>query len=89
MRKSTVFVLSVIACTEQGESGLTSSICILSSVPEKASVSTDPLYRYTSDYDKRNAFDIERFLSNRLRIRPDDRYQVKKVDLSDEAPAAE
>ena len=48
-----------------------------------------PLYRYTSDYDKRNAFDIERFLSNRLKLKPDERYQVKTVDLSDEIPAAE
>ena len=56
---------------------------------QKYDITRHPLYRYTSDYDKRNAFDIERFLSNRLRITPDDRYQVKKVDLSDEAPAAE
>ena len=45
-------------------------------------------YRYTSDYDKRNAFDIERFLSHRLKMKPEEQYQVKKVDLFDK-PAAE
>jgi type IV secretion system protein VirD4 len=52
-------------------------------------ITKHPLYRYTSDFDKRNAFDIERFLSCRLKVKPDERYQVKKVDLSDKAPAAE
>ena len=56
---------------------------------QKYDITKHPLYRYTSDYDKRNAFDIERFLSNRLRIKPDERYQVKTVDLSDASPAAE
>ncbi len=56
---------------------------------QKYDITKHPLYRYTSDYDKRNAFDIERFLSNRLRIKPDERYQVKTVDLSGEAPDAE
>ena len=56
---------------------------------QKYDITKHPLYRYTSDYDKRNAFDIERFLSNRLRIKSDERYQVKKADLSDPSPAAE
>jgi type IV secretion system protein VirD4 len=56
---------------------------------QKYDITKHPLYRYTSDYDKRNAFDIERFLSNRLKLKPDERYQVKTVDLSDASPAAE
>ena len=55
---------------------------------QKYDITKHPLYRYTSDYDKRNAFDIERFLSNRLKMKPEEQYQVKKVDLSGE-PAAE
>ena len=55
---------------------------------QKYDITKHPLYRYTSDYDKRNAFDIERFLSNRLKMKSDERYRVKKVDLSDETPAA-
>ena len=54
---------------------------------QKYDITKHPLYRYTSDYDKRNTFDIEAFLSNRLKMKPDERYQVKKADLSDE-PAA-
>ncbi len=49
---------------------------------QKYDITKHPLYRYTSDYDQRNAFDIERFLSHRLTLRPDEAYQVKKVDLS-------
>ena len=56
---------------------------------QKYDITKHPLYRYTSDYDKRNAFDIEAFLSNRLKMKPDERYQVKTVDLSDETLAAE
>ena len=56
---------------------------------QKYDITKHPLYRYTSDYDKRNAFDIEAFLSNRLKMKPDERYQVKTVDLSDASPAAE
>ena len=56
---------------------------------QKYDITKHPLYRYTSDYDKRNAFDIEAFLSNRLKLKPDERYQVKTVDLSDATPAAE
>ena len=56
---------------------------------QKYDITKHPLYRYTSDYDKRNAFDIEAFLSNRLKLKPDERYQVKTVDLSDASPAAE
>ena len=56
---------------------------------QKYDITKHPLYRYTSDYDKRNAFDIEAFLSNRLKLKPDERYQVQTVDLSDEPLAAE
>ena len=56
---------------------------------QKYDITKHPLYRYTSDYDKRNAFDIEAFLSNRLKMKPDERYQVQTVDLSDEPLAAE
>jgi type IV secretion system protein VirD4 len=55
---------------------------------KKYDITKHPLYRCTSDYDKRNAFDIERFLSNRLKLRPEEAYQVKEVDLSGEAPSA-
>ena len=55
---------------------------------QKYDITKHPLYPLTSDYDERNAFDIERFLSHRLKLRPEEAYQVKEVDLSGEAPSA-
>ena len=55
---------------------------------QKYDITKHPLYPLTSDYDKRNAFDIERFLSHRLKLRPEEAYQVKEVDLPGEAPSA-
>ena len=55
---------------------------------KKYDITKHPLYRCTSDYDKRNAFDIERFLSHRLTLKPDEAYQVKEIDLSGEDPTA-
>ena len=43
-----------------------------------------PLYRYTADYDKKYAFDIKRFLSHRLKLKPDDAVEVYQADLSGE-----
>ena len=51
---------------------------------QKYDITKHPLYRYTADYDKRNAFDIERYLSHRLKLRPEEAYQVHPVDLSGE-----
>ena len=55
---------------------------------KKYDITKHPLYRCTSDYDKRNAFDIERFLSHRLTLKLDEAYQVKEIDLSGEDPTA-
>ena len=44
-----------------------------------------PKYKYLADADKRNSFNVERFLSARLRMRPDDVYEVYEVDLPDES----
>ena len=41
-----------------------------------------PLYRCTADYDKKYAFDIARFLSHRLKLKPDDAVEVYQADLS-------
>ena len=53
----------------------------------KYDLTNHPLYRYTSDYDKKNAFDIERFMSHRLKLKPDDAFEVYRVDLSGEPVA--
>ena len=48
----------------------------------KYDITKHPNYKYTSDYDKRNDLDIERFLSHRLKLKLDDAYEVYQVDLS-------
>lgn len=41
-----------------------------------------PLYPYTGDADKRNAFDVEAFLQHKPKLRMSDEYQVIEVDLT-------
>ena len=49
----------------------------------KYDLTQHPNYHLTSDYDKKNAFDIERFLSTELRLKPDDAFTVYEADLSE------
>ena len=48
----------------------------------KYDITKHPNYKYTSDYDKRNELDIERFLSHRLKLRLDDAFEVYEVTTS-------
>ena len=48
----------------------------------KYDITKHPNYKYTSDYDKRNELDIERFLSHRLKLKLDDAFEVYPIDLS-------
>ena len=56
---------------------------------DKYDITKHPFYKYLSDYHPKNAFDIERFLSTKLKIKPDDVYEVYEVPISDEEAAAE
>ena len=47
---------------------------------EKYDLTKHPNYFLTSDADKKNAFDIEKFLSRKLTLRADDRYIVVTPD---------
>lgn len=73
---------------------LDSSKCILQLrgvrpfLSQKYDLTKHPNYKYLSDFDQRNAFDIERFLSARLKLRPDDEYEVFDIDVSGEESAA-
>ena len=49
----------------------------------KYDITKHPNYKYTSDFDKKNALDIERFLSHRLRLKPDTVCEVFEADPSD------
>ena len=50
---------------------------------DKFHITKHPNYKYLADYDKRNTFDIEKFLSTRLKPEPDEAYEV--YDLDEEA----
>lgn len=56
---------------------------------DKYDITKHPFYKYLSDYDERNAFHIERFLSTKLKIKPDDEYEVFEVPVNDTEAAAE
>ena len=55
----------------------------------KYDITKHPNYKYLSDADPRNAFNIEKYLSTRLKPKPDDIYEVYHMDLSVEPEAAE
>ena len=46
---------------------------------DKYDITQHPNYKLTSDYDKRNHFDIEKFLNHNLILRADDEYEVIEV----------
>ena len=49
----------------------------------KYDITKHPNYKYTSDFDKRNELDIERFLSHRLKLKPDQACAVYDFSQSD------
>jgi type IV secretion system protein VirD4 len=55
----------------------------------KYDITQHPNYKYLSDADPRNAFDIEKYITRRLKIRPDDTFETFEVDLSGEEAAPE
>lgn len=54
---------------------------------EKYDITRHPNYRYLSDADPRNAFHIESFLSTRLKLKPDDVYDVFYLNAEQESEA--
>ena len=46
----------------------------------KYDLTQHPNYKLTSDYDKKNMFDIEKFLNRRLKLKPSDVYDVVDAD---------
>lgn len=49
---------------------------------DKYDITKHPNYKYLSDADKRNEFDIERFLTRRLKPKPDEVYDTYEIDAS-------
>jgi len=52
---------------------------------DKYDITKHPNYKYLSDFDKKNAFDVERYMSTRPAIvKPDEAFDIYEIDLSDE-----
>ena len=47
---------------------------------DKYDLTQHPNFKLTADYDKRNEFKIEEFLSHRLRLKADDEFVVVDAD---------
>jgi type IV secretion system protein VirD4 len=53
----------------------------------KYDITKHPLYRQLADHDRRNEFDVRKYLSTRLRIRADDEFEV--YDMNPLVPPGE
>ena len=56
---------------------------------DKYDITHHPNYKYLSDADPQNAFDIEKFLSHKLKIKPTDTFEVFETDVSGETEATD
>ena len=56
---------------------------------DKYDITQHPNYKYLSDSDKRNTFDIEKYLSTKLKLKPDEVFDVYEIDLTDDPETAE
>ena len=56
---------------------------------DKYDITRHPNYRYLSDADPKNAFDVGKFLSCKLKVNPTDTFEVFETDTSEELQAAE
>ena len=54
---------------------------------EKYDITKRPNYKYLSDADRRNTFDIEKFLSTKLKVKPEETYEVYEIDAASEKVA--
>lgn len=55
---------------------------------DKYDITQHPNYRYLSDYDKRNTFNIEKYLSTKLKPKADEVYDVYEIVLTDDPETA-
>ncbi len=56
---------------------------------DKYDITRHPNYKYLADGDKKNTFDITRFLSTRLKPKPSEVYDVYEVDVSEDSDTAD
>lgn len=48
---------------------------------DKFDITKHKRYRELADYDKKNAFDIEQYMSRRLRLKPNDQVEVYEIEV--------
>ena len=48
---------------------------------DKYDITKHPMYKFTSDYDEKNRFDIEEFLSRKLRLKAEEIFDVYEINL--------
>lgn len=53
---------------------------------DKYDITQHKNYKYLSDYDKRNTFDIEKYLQHRLTVKPDEIVEVYEVNELEKTP---
>ena len=49
---------------------------------DKYDITKHPNYRFTSDYDERNAFDVQEYMQHRLKLKENEMYSVYEEDLT-------
>ena len=47
---------------------------------DKYDITRHPQYKNLSDYDKKNTFDVAKYLSRRLSVKPDDAFETYEYD---------
>ncbi len=55
---------------------------------DKYDITKHPNYKYLSDFDKRNTFNIEKYLSTKLKVKSSEVFDVYEIDLADESETA-
>lgn len=56
---------------------------------DKYDITKHPNYKYLSDFDKRNTFNIEKYLSTKLKVKSNEVYDVYEINLVDESETAD
>ena len=49
---------------------------------DKYDITKHPQYKYLSDYDKKNTFDLAAYLGRRLKVKESDVYEVHEYEAS-------
>ena len=51
---------------------------------DKYDITKHPNYKYLPDTDPKNTFDVEKYMSRRLKLKADEEYEVYEIDETDD-----